>query len=279
MRATTRFLLASLLLFAVACPEERGTDDLPSSSAGSDGDDPPADMPSSNAGAGGAGPAGSCSAEGCPLMLNRAGSARHAGQIVADDLSLFCGSGVSDAVTFGVEVECSTVTRPEGSTITINAIVANGTAAVFSGWQGDCAPVAGDPQQAAVVLDGPKSCTAVFDCPEGLEVWNPGRDWLSDPPPRCDTSEMRRSECAMRLGGQASDLPEHFASRDPEATPDVPDSIRAWWDSGQHCLFECPDDSAATAAAIDELQQSLPAAESAWSSFTTTHRLCCLLCP
>lgn len=58
MRPATRVILASLLLFAApACPEERGTDDLPSSSAGSEGDDQPAERPSGTAGAGPAEPA------------------------------------------------------------------------------------------------------------------------------------------------------------------------------------------------------------------------------
>ena len=110
---------------------------------------------------------GACPESGCTLTLARAGTARHAGQLVAEDGSFHCGSGTSDEVQFGVEVECGAVTLSEGKTVVINALVARGTAALFAGFEGDCVPVAGKPQRAAVLLDGPKNCTAVFETGSG----------------------------------------------------------------------------------------------------------------
>lgn len=263
MRSTLlRLVLLTTAALAPACADEKGSDDASPDGAGA------------SSGTGGT-TSGACSADGCPLTLSRTGMARQAGQLVAEDLSFYCGEGNSEKVTFGVKVECGTVTRPEGSTAVLDALVAYGTAAVFAGWTGDCIPVADNPERATLVLDGPKSCSASFDCPEHLDVWSAGLGWSTTKPPRCDSSRPRRTACEQF--GPAGSLIDHFASTDPEATPEIPAEIQAWWDAGLHCVFECPADRAAVNDAISELLQNQPVT-SPWYGYFAVQQACCALC-
>lgn len=71
-------------------------------------------------------------------------------------------SGLLCTVASGVTSTCSPVEFNEGATVILTTTGPSG--ATFGGWTGDCVPVSGSPEKAAVIMNDARSCIA---------TWNP----------------------------------------------------------------------------------------------------------